>query len=70
MNTTMTLPDAIAKAWAADAAWQTEIDRVLPGVRNARYLPIGKGEPGSELRRLHDAKTAASEAEHALWTRA
>ena len=42
-----------------DRAWQAEIDRELPRVVNARYLPIGRGEPGSDLRLLHDLREAA-----------
>lgn len=45
---------------AADAAWSAEIKRVF-GAKNqdARYYPRGKGEPGSELRRLYEARDAA-----------
>lgn len=48
---------------AADAAWSAEIVRVF-GKKNqdARYYPRGKGEPGSELRRLYDARDAARRA--------
>jgi hypothetical protein len=42
----------------ADAAWAAK----LPNVVNARYLPIGKGEPGSELRKLSDARMDAMRA--------
>lgn len=45
---------------AADAAWSAEIKRVF-GEKNqdARYYPRGKGESGSELRRLYEARDAA-----------
>jgi hypothetical protein len=42
-----------------DRAWQAEIDRELPHVVNARYLPIGRGESGSDLRLLYDLREAA-----------
>lgn len=44
----------------ADDAWGYELTRVF-GKRSAeaRYTSIGKGEDGSELRRLHDAREAA-----------
>jgi hypothetical protein len=57
----------IEKAIAADEAWQAEINRTLKGVENARYLPAGKGEEGSELRRLYEIKRAASEEMHAYF---
>jgi hypothetical protein len=44
---------------AADAAWQTELDRLFPDIANARYRDFGKGAPGTKLRELYDAKTAA-----------
>lgn len=46
----------------ADNAWSKK----LPKVPNARYLPIGKGDPGTSLRKLYDARESAREAwEHA-----
>lgn len=47
-------------ATAADEAWGSELRRQF-GKRagDVRYTTRGKGEPGSELRRLHDAKLAA-----------
>jgi hypothetical protein len=44
---------------AADAAWQAELDRLFPDIANARYRDFGKGAPGTKLRELYDAKTAA-----------
>lgn len=55
----MTIMKAVQAFFATDDAWQKEIDRTLRGVVNARYLPIGRGEPGSSLRQLYDAKVAA-----------
>lgn len=44
---------------AADKAWSAELERVFGrDAGTARYQPRGKGEDGSELRRLHDAFTA------------
>ncbi len=49
-----------AAAIAADDAWSAELRRQF-GKRagDVRYTKVGKGEPGTELRRLHDAKLAA-----------
>lgn len=50
---------------AADDAWSAELSRVFgKDAGTARYQPRGKGEPGSELRRLHDARDAARVAWH------
>lgn len=47
-------------------AWDIELARVFgKDACNARYLPRGKGEEGTELRRLHDAREAARRAWHA-----
>jgi hypothetical protein len=44
------------KAVAADDAWSRELRRCFgPGAGDARYSAKGKGEPGTKLRRLHDA---------------
>jgi hypothetical protein len=51
----MTRSEAYVAAVAADNAW----DAKLPKTTNARYLPVGKGEEGSELRALYDARQAA-----------
>lgn len=50
-------------AQAADDAWSAEGRRVF-GRRwgDVRYTPAGSGEPGSELRRLHDAFVDATRA--------
>lgn len=42
----------------ADNAWQAELDRL----RIDRYSLAARGDKGSELRRLYDAKMAANEA--------
>jgi hypothetical protein len=39
----------------ADQAWS----KLLPNAVNARYLPIGRGSPGSLLRAAHDKREAA-----------
>ena len=55
-------------AVAADNAWHDELIRIF-GRRNAanvRYQKAGRGDPGSNLRYLYDARTAAQEA----WRRA
>lgn len=45
---------------AADFAWSVELARVFgKDAGTARYQPRGKGEEGSDLRRLYDAFTAA-----------
>jgi len=46
-----------------DKAWSAELQRLF-GKRagDVRYLAQGYGEPGSELRRLHDAAKAAHDA--------
>jgi hypothetical protein len=50
----------------ADDAWGAMLRRVF-GKRSAeaRYTSLGKGEEGSELRRLYEARTAAQSAWHA-----
>ncbi len=50
---------------SADDAWQAEINRTMPNLTNARYLPAGKGAPGSILAALHEARETASNAYHA-----
>lgn len=50
----------------ADDAWSAELQRVFgKDAGQARYEPRGKGEEGSELRRLHDTRDAARAAWHA-----
>jgi hypothetical protein len=53
-------------AQATDDAWQEALQAAF-GKRagDVRYTKAGQGEPGSELRRLYDARTAAQEAWHA-----
>jgi hypothetical protein len=46
----------------ADDAWQAEINRVFGKKSNARYLDIGKGESGTVLRSLYEARMAAKAA--------
>jgi hypothetical protein len=50
----------------ADDAWSAELRRVF-GKRSAeaRYTELGRGEDGSKLRQLHDARTAAQARWHA-----
>lgn len=53
----------------ADNAWSDELQRKFgKQAGDARYLARGKGEEGSELRRLHDAREAARAAWHASAT--
>ena len=41
-------------------AWSLELQRQFGKAACAiRYLPEGKGEPGSELRQLHDLRESA-----------
>ena len=47
----------------ADSDWQA----LLPKIANARYLPCGRGEPGSELRAAHDKRMEAMERHSAAW---
>ena len=50
-------------AVAADEAYGAELRRLFGKLAgDARYAPEGDGEPGSELRRLRDAKLAADAA--------
>jgi hypothetical protein len=59
---------AYAAAQAADDAWSAELYRLFgKHACNARYQPRGKGEPGTELRRLHEDFRTTSEALHAAW---
>jgi hypothetical protein len=53
-----------SEAKQADDAWQSELVRVFgKSAGDKRYTKEGKGEEGSELRRLHDA---FRECQHAL----
>lgn len=64
-----TLLELVEASVAADDAWSAELIRVFgpEGQRRERYLPQGRGEEGSELRRLYEAKAAAAEAERSAW---
>lgn len=49
----------------ADDAWSAELHRVFGrNAGQARYEPRGKGEPGTKLRALHDAREAARSSWH------
>jgi hypothetical protein len=50
-------------AQTTDDAWSAELQRLF-GKRagDVRYTKQGKGEPGTELRRLYDAREAARRA--------
>lgn len=58
------LREAVAQAYVAEAAWIDELRRVHPRLVNARYLPEGKGKPGTLLAVLHAFHRAASDAMH------
>jgi len=48
--------EAYDAAIAADSAWQAELVKTFGRQAcNARYEKRGRGEPGSELARAHDA---------------
>lgn len=61
---------AIAQARAAEAAWLDELQQVHPRLVNARYLPEGKGEPGTLLAALHTFHLEARDAMHAAFVAA
>lgn len=45
---------------ATDKAWSRELTRLFgKNAGDYRYRPIGKGDPGSKLRTLHDNREAA-----------
>jgi hypothetical protein len=52
---------AYADYIAADDAWVAAMraDPIARRTVNARYLPAGKGAPGSPLREAHDRREAA-----------
>jgi hypothetical protein len=66
----MNLRQAIAQAYAAEAAWMDELRRVHPKLVNARYLPAGRGEPGTLLAALYAFHRQASEAMHCAFVAA
>jgi hypothetical protein len=58
--------DATHTAYAtfddADEAWHSELVRLFgKSAVEVRYTAAGQGEPGSDLRRLHDAFGAAGD---------
>ena len=55
---------AAAQAHIADEAWADELRRVHPRLVNARYLPEGKGEPGTLLAALYAFRMASLAAFH------
>lgn len=59
------LQEAIEAFTKADTEWQL----LLPDVPLARYLDIGKGEPGSPLRRAYNDWVIAMNAHHEAWER-
>lgn len=52
---------------AADEAWSEAVISAFPKRHacDVRYTAAARGEPGSELRELWEAKRAADEAQHA-----
>ncbi len=54
------------QAFLTDAAWSVELTRQF-GKRSGdvRYSPAGKGEPGSALRAIYDARMTAQAIWHA-----
>lgn len=66
----LNLREAAAQAHIADRAWSDELRRVCPGNVNARYLPEGKGEPGTLLAALHAFHRGASDAMHRAFSAA
>ena len=54
--------EAYYAAIEADNAWQAELDRL----KIDRYTLAARGEKGSELRRLRDAKCEADRKRHEL----
>ena len=52
--------DTQAAAQATDDAWSRELARLFNGTAgDVRYAARGKGEPGSKLRELYDARMQA-----------
>lgn len=55
----------LAPFQAADDAWSEELRRVFgKNAGQARYESRGRGEEGSKLRKLHDARESARAAWH------
>lgn len=72
ITTTTPLHELTRASHAADDAWMAELYRLFgrDAGHHERYSPEGKGEPGSHLRALYDAKVAAAEAAHVGWEHA
>jgi hypothetical protein len=49
----------VLRAYAAFKEADDYWSALLPKIVNARYLPIGRGKPGSALRAAHDAREVA-----------
>ena len=66
------MPDLSAAATAmrnfqaADDAWQRALEDVFPDAHTARYLPRGKGKPGTSLRAAWESREAARAAWESL----
>lgn len=59
------LNSAIAQAMTAESAWEHELAACFGrDACNARYLPAGRGEPGTLLAALYAFHRQASEAMH------
>lgn len=60
----MARDDLYRAALAAEDAWMGELRRVVGRghLGDIRYTDRAKGDPGSALRVLHDASTAATDA--------
>lgn len=55
-------PSAYELFHSTDATWAAELRRKFGAAAgDVRYTPQGHGEPGTELRRLYDARTEAAE---------
>ncbi len=60
MNRKFPYTDQLLPFQAADDAWSAELTRIFGKQSGqARYEPRGKGEEGSKLRYLHDAREMA-----------
>ena len=70
MSHGLNVREAIAQAYVAEAAWIDELGRIHPRLVNARYLPEGKGEPGTLLAALYSFHRDASDAMHAAFAAA
>lgn len=59
----MTKADATMAFLRADDEWSRELHRIFDRqASDMRYMPPGRGDAGSRLRELHDAREAAREA--------